>query len=40
MKVLEVFAGLAIGVVTLLILVVGSLFAVGSMGKYIKNKSM
>lgn len=40
MKVLEVIAGLAVGVVTLLILVVGSLFAVGSMGQVIRNKTM
>ncbi|WP_406699279.1 hypothetical protein V5E97_10415 [Singulisphaera sp. Ch08] len=40
MKVLEVLAGLALGMVTLVILVVGSLFAVGSMGQYVRNKSM
>jgi hypothetical protein len=40
MKVLEVLGGLLVGVVTLLILLVGSLFAIGSMGKYIRNKSM
>lgn len=40
MKVLEVIAGVALGAVTLLILAVGSLFAVGSMGQYVRNKSM
>ncbi|SIN71143.1 hypothetical protein SAMN05444166_0325 [Singulisphaera sp. GP187] len=40
MKVLEVIGGLALGMVTLLILVVGSLFAVGSMSRYVRNKSM
>lgn len=36
----EVSAGVAIGLVSLLILVVGSLFAVGSMGRVLKNKAM
>jgi hypothetical protein len=31
---------LAIGIVTTLVLVVGSLFAVGSMGQVIRNKTM
>jgi hypothetical protein len=40
MRVLEAIAGFAIGVVTLFILVGGGIFAFGSMGKYIRNKSM
>jgi hypothetical protein len=40
MRVLESIAGLCIGLVTLLILGVGGIFAFGSMGKYIRNKTM
>jgi hypothetical protein len=40
MRVLEVIAGVCIGLVTLLILVVGGVFAFGSMGRVIKNKIM
>ena len=40
MKFLEVLGGIAIGLVSLLILGVGGLFAFGSMGRYAKNKSM
>ena len=40
MKVLETLAGAVIAVFTVLILLVGMLFAVGSMGKYIRNNSM
>ena len=40
MKVLETLAGAVIAVLSVLILLVGSLFAVGSMGKYIRNKAM
>jgi hypothetical protein len=40
MRVLEAIAGVCIGLVTLLILCVGGIFAFGSMGKYIRNKSM
>jgi len=40
MKVLESIAGIAIGTVSLLILGVGALFAFGSMGKYLRAKSM
>ncbi|WZO98779.1 hypothetical protein EP7_000369 [Isosphaeraceae bacterium EP7] len=36
----EFLAGVVIALVTLLILAVGALFAFGSMGKYIRNKSM
>jgi hypothetical protein len=40
MRVLEWFAGAAIAVVTSVLLLVGMLFSLGSMGKYIRNKSM
>ncbi len=40
MKVLESIGGVVVGVVTLLILAVGALFAVGSIGRYLKAKSM
>ena len=40
MKVLEAIGGFFIGLVTLLILGVGGNFAFGSMGKYMRNKSM
>jgi hypothetical protein len=40
MKVLETLAGAVIAVFSAVILLVGMLFAVGSMGKYIRNKSM
>ena len=40
MRVLETLAGAVIAVFSVVILLVGSIFAVGSMGKYIRNKSM
>ena len=40
MRVLEAIGGVCIGLVTLLILGAGGIFAFGSMGKYIRNKSM
>jgi hypothetical protein len=40
MRILEAIAGSLIGLVTLLILGVGGIFAFGSMGKYLRNKSM
>jgi hypothetical protein len=40
MKALEVLGGIALGGVSLLILLVGSLFAFGSMGRYFHTKSM
>lgn len=40
MKVLEILTGAVIGVLTVLILAVGSLFAVGSMGQVMRNKTM
>jgi hypothetical protein len=40
MKVLEAIAGVVVGLVTFVILGVGSLFAFGSMGRYMKNKSI
>jgi hypothetical protein len=40
MKVLETLAGAVIAVLSAVILLVGMLFAVGSMGKYMRNKSM
>ncbi len=40
MKVLEILAGSVIAVASMLILLVGSVFALGSIGRYIKAKSM
>jgi len=40
MKALEVIGGVVLGSVSLLILVVGAIFAFGSMGRYLKTKSM
>jgi hypothetical protein len=40
MRILESIAGFFIALVTLLILIVGGIFAFGSMGKYIRNKTM
>jgi hypothetical protein len=40
MKVLEWLAGAVLAVFSVLILLVGMLFAVGSMGKYLRNKAM
>lgn len=40
MKILETLAGAVIAVLTVVILLVGSIFAVGSMGKYVRNKSI
>jgi len=40
MKVLEILAGAVIAVASMLILLVGSAFALGSLGKLIKAKSM
>ena len=40
MRVLEAIAGFLIALVTLLILVVGGIFAFGSMGRYVRNKNM
>ncbi len=40
MKYVESIGGVVVGVVTLLILAVGALFAVGSIGRYLKAKSM
>jgi hypothetical protein len=40
MKVLETIAGFFIGLVSLLIVLVGALVAFGSIGRYMKNKSM
>jgi hypothetical protein len=40
MKALEVLGGVALGLVTLLVVGVGSLFAFGSIGRYMKAKSM
>jgi hypothetical protein len=39
-KIGEMIAGLFIGLGSLLILLVGSLFAVGSLGRVLKNKTM
>ncbi len=36
----EYLAGVVIALVTLLILLVGGIFAFGSIGKYIRNKAM
>jgi hypothetical protein len=40
MKALEIIGGSLIGLVTLLILAVGALIAFGSIGRYMKNKSI
>lgn len=40
MKLLETLAGSVIALFTVLILLVGTLFTVGSMGKYLRNKAM
>ena len=40
MKALEVLGGIALGGVSLLVLLLGSLIAFGSLGRYIKAKSM
>jgi hypothetical protein len=40
MKVLETLAGAVVAVVSVFILLAGSLFALGSIGKYMKAKSM
>lgn len=40
LNILEVIAGIAIAMVTLLILLVGGIFAFGSMGQYVRNKTM
>ena len=40
MRVLEAIAGFVLGFVSLLILLVGSLVAFGSIGKYLRAKSM
>jgi hypothetical protein len=40
MKVLETIAGAVLAVFSVVILLVGTLFAVGSMGKYMRNKAM
>jgi len=40
MKVLEMIGGFLLGTATLLVLGVGCLFAFGSMGRYLKSKSM
>jgi hypothetical protein len=40
MKALEVVGGFALGVATLVIVFFGSIFAFGSMGRYMKAKNM
>jgi hypothetical protein len=40
MKVLEFIGGVALGGVSLLVLLLGSLVAFGSIGRYLKAKSM
>jgi len=40
MRALETIGGFLLGIVSVLILVVGSLFAVGSIGRYLKTKNM
>jgi hypothetical protein len=40
MKALEALGGFALGVVTLVVVAVGSLVAFGSMGRYLKAKNM
>jgi hypothetical protein len=40
MRFLETLAGAVIALFSVLVLLVGMLFAVGSMGKYLRNKAM
>ncbi len=40
MRVLETLAGAVVAVISVFILMAGSLFALGSIGRYIKAKSM
>jgi hypothetical protein len=40
MKVLEVLGGAVVAVCSVIILAVGSVFALGSIGRYMKAKSM
>jgi len=40
MKALEIVGGAVIAVLSLFVLLVGAVFSVGSMGKYIQNKNM
>ncbi len=40
MKVLEILGGIVLGLLMMLTLLIGSLFAVGSIGKYYRNKRM
>jgi hypothetical protein len=40
MKLLEVIAGWLLGLVTVFVIMIGSLVAFGSIGRYMKTKSM
>ncbi len=40
MRILETLAGAVVAVITVFILIAGSLFALGSIGRYIKAKSI
>ncbi len=40
MRILETLAGAVVAVISVFILMAGSLFALGSIGRYIKAKSM
>ena len=40
MRFLETLAGAVIALFSVLVLLVGTLFTVGSMGKYLRNKAM
>jgi hypothetical protein len=40
MRILETLAGAVVAVLSVFILAVGSLFALGSMGRYIRAKNM
>jgi len=40
MRALEFLGGVVLGTASLLVLLVGCIFAVGSMGRYLKTKSM
>jgi hypothetical protein len=40
MKPLEVLGGLALGAATLVVVLIGSAFAFGSIGRYLKTKNM
>lgn len=40
MRVLEVLAGITVGLITLPVLLLAAIFSFGSMGQYLRNKTM